>query len=188
VCSGGNQASWHRGSVSDKGLKAEFFGWNAEFNQLGFVDANGIIVSFGGVGKGVFEIPKNTVLRFDGFFHVLADVIYSGLVKATALNELSQCQLLLFKLGHEDAQLVLELLVFIVSSALKLIDCNLELAIHFILLRFNLFEFIIENGSIGLDFLRAVLDVLQASLSVFVAHDVLIEGGDELTELVSLLF
>ena len=99
--SGGNQASWHCGGVSNQWLQAELLSWNTELNQLGFVDANGVVVSLCGMSKGVLEVPENTVLRFDGFFHVLADIVYSWLVEATTLNELPQSQLLLFQLGLE---------------------------------------------------------------------------------------
>ena len=186
--SGGDQTSWHGGGVRDEWLKAKLFCWDAELNQLGFVDANGVVVSLGGVSKGVFEIPENTVLGFDGFFHVLADVIYSWLVEATSLHELSQCQLLLLQLSHEYAQLVFKLLVLIVSSALQLVDCNLELAVHFIFLLFNLFVFLVKFHSVALNLLSTILQVFETTLSVSVTHHVFIESKNDFTQLIPLLF
>ena len=47
------------------------------------------------------EVSQNAVLGLNSFFHVLANVVYGGLIKTTSLDDLSQSHLLLLQLSLE---------------------------------------------------------------------------------------
>ena len=77
-----DQASGHRRSVSDERLDTKFISRDAELEQLGLVDADGIVVSLDGVGQRVLEVAQNRIFCLDRLLHVLADVVDGALVEA----------------------------------------------------------------------------------------------------------
>ena len=62
------QASW---MLCFQGLETKFLRWNTEFSQLGFVDSNSVIVSFGSMVNGVGEVFDEGTFGFKGLFDLI---------------------------------------------------------------------------------------------------------------------
>ena len=106
--SSSDQSSRHIGSLCLQELQAKLFGGDAELDELGLVDPNRIVVCFGCVSHRVSEVLDYRVLGLDGLLHLLADLVYSVLVEAGPLDQLSELNVLALELSLSDGQDLIE--------------------------------------------------------------------------------
>ena len=60
-------------------LEAQLLSRDAELHQLGLVDADGVVVGFGGVVDAVLEILDGDIFILDGFLDLTLDFLdYTG--------------------------------------------------------------------------------------------------------------
>ena len=108
IRSGRNETSWHVRSLRFQQLEAELLRRYTELDEFGLVDAYCIVVGLRRVSHGVPEIPNDRVLGLDGLLHLLADLVYSVLVEAGPLDQLSELNVLALELSLSDGQDLIE--------------------------------------------------------------------------------
>ena len=74
--SAGNQARRHGAGDGLQRLEPQFLGGNAELDQFGLVDADGVVVGLGGVVDAVLEVLHGQVLVLDRVFHLVLYLLH----------------------------------------------------------------------------------------------------------------
>ena len=181
-----NETCWHGAGSCLEGLEAEFFGRNAELNQLSFVDSDGIIVGFGRVVDAVFQVLDSLVLVLNWVLNFSLDLFDELGVEGGGLQDLVKLSFFLLQLlkfffqpGGEGNVVEFSMLFDFVGQFLELVLEIFPIQHYFLVLVAELVELFAHSMDLFFD--RG-----QLALIVFPAHFMLLELSEERFQLIPL--